>query len=548
MNLFWQKNRSRSSRTSSLLCGVLGAFALGVFAQAANAQTKVVGYIPSYKNMAAVIDNTDLSKVTHLNISFLNPSASGAVMTGGNPLCMAGAFGGNVAGSELTYVVQKAHQAGVKVLVSVAGGVIPNCSGNWRTLLQPANRTTLVNNLLQFVNYFDLDGLDIDIEGVLLTQIDEDGNYTPFIQALRNGLPSGKLLTSATASYVGGMVPTSSLPYFDFVNIMSYDAIGPSWGPAGIEHSTYAQALAHIELWKARGLTKDKLVLGVPFYGYGFGTYNSDYSFGQIVNQFGAAAAQNDVIGAVCSGCNYITYNGLPTIRNKTRLALQEGSGIMIWELSQDAAGANSLLSAIHNEIAQGGGSSSSSSSSSGNGQQCNWWGLIYPICTHISSGWGWQNNADCVGIDTCATLAPPYGVMGSSSSSSSSAFSQLIQAESYSNMSGVQLEPTTDIDGGQNVGWIDANDWLAYANVTIPSAGMYRVEYRVASVNGSLLSLDLDAGQTQLGQVTIPATGGWQNWTTVAHNVELTAGTFSVGIYAQQGGWNLNWFHITKL
>lgn len=548
MNLFWQKNRSITRTASSLVCGVLGVVAFGVLSEATIAQTKVVGYIPSYKNMSTVIDNTDLSKVTHLNISFLNPNASGVVSTGGNPVCMPGAFGGNAAGSELSYVVQKAHQAGVKVLVSVAGGVIPDCSGNWRTLLQPANRTTLVNNLLQFANDFNLDGLDIDIEGVLLTEIDEDGNYTPFIEALRNGLPSGKLLTSATASYIGGMVPVSSLPYFDFVNIMSYDAIGPSWGPAGIEHSTYDQALAHIELWKERGLTKDKLVLGVPFYGYGFGTYNSDYSFAQIVTQFGASAAQNDVVGTVCNGCSYITYNGLPTIRNKTRLALQEGAGVMIWELSQDAAGTNSLLSAIHNEITQGGGSSSSSSSSSGNVQQCNWWGLIYPICTHIASGWGWQNNADCVGLDTCATLAPPYGVMGSSSSSSSSAFSQLIQAESYSNMSGVQLEPTTDIDGGQNVGWIDANDWLAYTNVSIPSAGTYRVEYRVASPNGSLLSLDLNAGQTQLGQVAIPATGGWQNWTTVAHNVQLSAGTFSVGIYAQQGGWNLNWFRITKL
>ena len=554
MKIFRQKNRF-IPQVKSLVYGVLGAVALGSVVQVANAQTKVVGYIPSYKNMTAVVDNTDLSKLTHINISFLNPNASGAVMSGGDPVCMAGAFGGNAAGSELSYVVQKAHQAGVKVLVSVAGGVIPSCSGNWATLLQPGNRTAFVNNLLQFVNYFNLDGLDIDIEGALLTNIDNAGNYTPFIQALRNGLPSGKLLTSATASYVGGMVPTSSLPYFDFVNIMSYDAIGPGWGTPGIEHSSYSQAVSHINTWKARGLTKDKLVLGVPFYGYGFGSYNADYSFAQIVSQFGAAAAQNDVIGSVCAGCSYITYNGIPTIRNKTQLARQEGSGVMIWELSQDAAGTNSLLSAINSEIGQGGSSSSSTSSSSSSsssvsGQQCNWWGTIYPICTHITTGWGWQNNADCVGINTCATLSPPYGVIGGSSSSSSSSvgFSQTIQAEAYSNMSGVQLEPTTDTGGGQNVGWIDANDWLAYANINIPTSGTYRVEYRVASISGSLLSLDLNGGQIQLGQVAIPATGGWQNWTTVSHNVQLSAGTFSVGVYAQQGGWNLNWLRITRL
>lgn len=434
---------------SSLLCGVLSMFA-AVVPGMANAQTKVIGYIPSYKHMPTVIDRTDLSKITHINISFLNPNASGAVTSGGNPVCMDGGTGDHI-----RYVVQKAHAAGVKVLVSLAGGVIPGCSGNWETLLQPGNRTTLVNNLLQFANEFNLDGLDVDIEGVLLTNIDNAGNYTPFIQALRNGLPAGKLLTSATASYVGGMVPTSSLPYFDFVNIMSYDNVGPGWGQAGTEHASYAQAVAHINTWKARGLTKDKLVLGVPFYGYGFGSYASSYSFSDIINQFGAAAAQQDLIGNLCVGCSYVTYNGLPTIRNKTRLALQEGSGVMIWELSQDATGTNSLLTAIRDEInAVGGGSSSARSSMASSvissavssiassaiaGQQCNWWGTIYAICTHITTGWGWQNNADCVGVNTCATLSPPYGVIGgvsSSSRSSSSISSAVVVSSSLSSAS----------------------------------------------------------------------------------------------------------------
>ena len=61
----------------------------------------------------------------------------------------------------------------------------------------------------------------------------------------------------------------------------------------------------------------------------------------------GAAAGQQDLIGNLCVGCSYVTYNGLPTIRSKTRLGLQEGSGVMIWELSQDATGNNSLLTAI---------------------------------------------------------------------------------------------------------------------------------------------------------------------------------------------------------
>src|SRR5690606_24738998 len=171
--------------------------------------------------------------------------------------------------------------------------------------------------------------------------------------------------------------------------------------------------------------------------------------------------------------------------------------------------------------------SSSSNSSSSSAPQQCNWWGIIYPICTHISTGWGWQNNADCVGIQTCATLTSPYGVMGASSSSSSSnAFSRLIQAEGYTVMSGVQTDVTSDSSDGHSVGWIDTCDWLSYANINFPTSGSYKVEYRVASPGASSLSLDLNAGAIQREQLAIPSTGGWQNWTTISHNITLTAGT----------------------
>jgi hypothetical protein len=98
-------------------------------------------------------------------------------------------------------------------------------------------------------------------------------------------------------------------------------------------------------------------------------------------------------------------------------------------------------------------------------------------------------------------------------------------------------------------VGFIEAGDWMAYNGINFPATGSYRIEYRVASLSGGgRLSLDLNAGATVLGTVDIPATGGWQSWTTVSHTVNVTAGTYNVGIYAQAGGWNFNWFRITKL
>jgi hypothetical protein len=124
-----------------------------------------------------------------------------------------------------------------------------------------------------------------------------------------------------------------------------------------------------------------------------------------------------------------------------------------------------------------------------------------------------------------------------------------LIQAENYNNMAGIQTEATTDDGGGLDVGYIDATDWMAYYNITFPVTGNYLVEYRVASLSGGgRVSCDLNAGSIQLGAVDLPSTGGWQNWTTVSQTVTITAGTYNFGVYAQSGGWNLNWVRITPL
>lgn len=126
--------------------------------------------------------------------------------------------------------------------------------------------------------------------------------------------------------------------------------------------------------------------------------------------------------------------------------------------------------------------------------------------------------------------------------------FNTLIQAENYFSSAGVQLENTTDTGGGQNVGWIDANDWMAYSNVTIPTSGTYTVEYRVASLSGGgRLSLDLNGGAILLGELAVPSTGGWQNWTTISHTVNINAGTYNLGVFAKAGGWNINWIRIKR-
>jgi hypothetical protein len=128
------------------------------------------------------------------------------------------------------------------------------------------------------------------------------------------------------------------------------------------------------------------------------------------------------------------------------------------------------------------------------------------------------------------------------------SSSSVLIESESYTSMSGIQTEATTDTGGGLNVGYADTGDWMSYSNVNFPTSGSYLIEYRVASgVTGAIISSDLSAGTIQLGAVNVPNTGGWQNWQTVSQTVNINAGTYNFGIYIQNSGVNLNWFRITK-
>jgi len=330
----------------------------------------VIGYVPSFRDMVGTVDVTDLSLLTHINISFANPDANGVLIKNNNVQCMPNALGNPTPIADIQYVVNKSHQAGVKVLLSIAGGVIPACSGSWPGLLKPVSRQQLVDNLISFIDELNIDGIDVDIEGEVLTAIDNDGNYTPFIKALSEKLiVRGKLLTCATASYQGGMIPASSIPYFDYVNVMSYDLVGPSWGQKGAEHSTYAMAASDVELWRNRGVPQEKLVLGVPFYGYGFGSYPSDLSYKEILTRFGGDASKKDLVGEPCA-CSYITYNGIPTIQAKAQLAVQKAGGVMIWELSQDASGTFSLLKTINNMLRGSSSSSTSSSQASANSSQ----------------------------------------------------------------------------------------------------------------------------------------------------------------------------------
>nr|BAO65790.1 cellulase [uncultured bacterium] len=124
----------------------------------------------------------------------------------------------------------------------------------------------------------------------------------------------------------------------------------------------------------------------------------------------------------------------------------------------------------------------------------------------------------------------------------------ETIQAENYCQAAGIQTESTTDVGGGQNVGYIDSNDWMTYS-VNIPATGTYKVSYRVAaSAGGGQFKLEKAGGSPVYGSVNVPATGGWQNWQTVSHNVVLPAGEQLIAISAITGGFNVNWLKVESV
>jgi hypothetical protein len=507
-------------------------------AQRISAQFKVIGYMPSW---TGDVNSVQYSKLTHINYAFLLPTSTGGIQSIENP-------------SKLQSLVSLAHANGVKVMISVGGWNNGDDSGFETLAGNSTYRNTFVNNMISFVNTYSLDGVDIDWEY-------PDGgtsanNYVTLMTQLATEMHNrGKLLTAAVVGTGGGSILPAVFNVVDFLNLMAYDY-------NNYDHSTYTYAQQSMSYWRGAGLPQSKCVLGVPFYGR-----PSWETFAALV------ARGADPYADTYSG---VGYNGITTIKNKTNLAFDQGNGIMIWELSGDATGANSLLSAIHEVVLTRGGGTTGVATFY---KDCNYAGTAislpagsytlaqlqakgilnddisslkvqsgYKVTLYANdnfTGTTLAKTADdaCLVDDSWNDITTSL-VIGANTGSG-----VLIQAENYNNMAGIQTEACTDEGGGLNVGYIDATDWMAYYNINFPVTGTYKVEYRVASLSGGgTVSCDLNAGAIQLGSVSIPSTGGWQNWTTVSQNVTVTAGTYNFGVYAQAGGWNLNWVRITPL
>jgi len=91
------------------------------------------------------------------------------------------------------------------------------------------------------------------------------------------------------------------------------------------------------------------MTLGLPFYGYGFGpeltSHPISLNYNEIISKFPGAEFVDE--WKMDDGM-IIYYNGMPTIKQKTELAKEKASGIMIWQLQGDARNCKSLLKVIN--------------------------------------------------------------------------------------------------------------------------------------------------------------------------------------------------------
>jgi Tfp pilus assembly protein PilX len=114
-----------------------------------------------------------------------------------------------------------------------------------------------------------------------------------------------------------------------------------------------------------------------------------------------------------------------------------------------------------------------------------------------------------------------------------------------------VDIAAAADTGGGYTLGWVSAGEWLNYT-VQVGAAGTYDIEVRVASAGaGGTFRIEVD-GVDRTGPMTVPDTGGWQNWTTIRRaGVTLGAGRQVWRLVMTSNGatnavGNFNWFRVT--
>jgi GH18 family chitinase len=288
---------------------------------------RVIGYLPAGR--WSVIPQLNFEKLNYVNLSFANADSTGSL----------------VFSQDITEVVSLAHKKKTKVFVSIGGGHTQHADSLiYANGFKPENRERFVKCMVGYIKKNKLDGIDVDFESNAL-MIPYFNDFVVDLAALLH--KNGKQISSAVARWSGARVLDKTLASYDWINMMCYDVTAP-WRPNKPgQHAPMIKVTDDYAYWTInRKVDKDKITVGVPFYGYEFvsPTKVNTYKYYEICNQY-PGAENLDVING------NLFYNGIPTMISKTEYAYQNAGGIMFWEWGQDAIGSKSLLNAISDKV-----------------------------------------------------------------------------------------------------------------------------------------------------------------------------------------------------
>lgn len=190
----------------------------------------------------------------------------------------------------------------------------------------------LAANALETCRGMGLDGVDLDWEHPKSNA--EADDYARLLSHLHGALmPDGKIVSITVA----GWQPLSPKTYqeVDCIQLMAYDHQG--------RHSTFESVAEEVNKLIEKGVPKEKLRLGLPFYGRGIKDAQKTVIYSQIVAQYHPKPDVDEV--------DSVYFNGPDTIRRKVKFAKEQRlAGVMVWEIGQDARGADSLLRVVVDE------------------------------------------------------------------------------------------------------------------------------------------------------------------------------------------------------
>ena len=209
----------------------------------------------------------DFGAVTHIVHFSLGPNPDGSLNDEGN----------NVNKENAAAIISAGHMASKKVLICVGGW---NSEIGFAEATKAPTRTKFIDNLLNLVTNRGYDGIDIDWEPVSPKYFKQ---YEEFIIELRSSMMRAHSSLLLTAASGGEPVLFGRIyPYFDQINLMTYDMSGawPSWvtwhnAPVydgNFRFPATGQLVPsvneRVESYLRAEIPAAKLGIGIDFYGY----------------------------------------------------------------------------------------------------------------------------------------------------------------------------------------------------------------------------------------------------------------------------------------